>query len=94
LGASETDGVAIASADEINEIDAAADTVRIVAANEVNEIDLAAPEAPPAQITGSVETATAAVSQQLPPDISWAGKLFAALGGMLAAAAATRLLIA
>jgi hypothetical protein len=90
---SETDGVAVASADDFNELDVAADTVRVVAANELNEIDLAAQAAAPsAAVTGAIETVSSL--PQLPADISWAGELFAALGGMLAAAAATRLLIA
>lgn len=37
------DGVSIAAADELNEIDLAASAVRIAAAHEVNEIDLTAP---------------------------------------------------
>jgi hypothetical protein len=91
---SETDGVAITSAEEINEIDAAADTVRIVAANEVNEIDLAFEATSlPAQ---SETTGQAAMVEehQVPADNSWIGKVFLALGGVLAAASAARLLIA
>ena len=42
----QTDGVGLTSADEVNEIDALADTVQVVAFNEVNELDRAAPPRP------------------------------------------------
>lgn len=100
----ETDGVAVASSDEVNEIDAAADKVQVVAANEVNEIDLAADAPAPVtqaalidQSTPTAESAamTAMASADQPPaDRSWIAKLFVALGGIVAVASAARLLIA
>ncbi len=89
----ETDGVAVTSFDEINELDAAAGQVQVVAFNEVNEIDLAAP---PAQ--APVETTGQAISSQEPagPDRSWIGKLLLAAAGTIAIAiaGATRFLVA
>ncbi len=105
--ASETDGVAISSADDLNELDAAASNVVVVAANELNEIDLATPAA---QETAAAEAAvpaapaapqyqTQAVEAAAPADhpsdqASWIGRIFVALGGVLAAVSAARLLIA
>lgn len=94
LRASETDGVAVASADEINELDIAADAVKIVAANEVNEIDLAADVAPVAAQNGIATVQAVATPNQPTADMTWIGRLFAALGGILAVASAARLLIA
>jgi hypothetical protein len=89
----ETDGVAVASFDDLNEVDAAANKVQVVASNEINEIDLAAPPAPPAP---SIETTgqSVASADPLPVDNSWIGKLLLAIAGTIAAATATRLLIA
>lgn len=89
--AAETDGVAVPSFNEANELAAASDHVQIVAFNEVNEIDLAAPPPPPAP----AET----VGQMTAPepagvDYSWIGKLLLAAAGTLAVAGATRLLLA
>ena len=86
----ETDGVAVTSFSELNELDAAADQVQVVAFNEVNEIDLAAPEASfPAETTGQSVSAPAPES-----DKSWIGKLLLAVAGTIAVAGATRLLVA
>jgi hypothetical protein len=99
-GIVETDGVAITSADEVNEIDTAADTVQVVAANEVNDIDLAADTAAPATPSTTVATTAQAVAVETAPadrpatDPSWIGRVFLALGGVLAIASAARLLIA
>jgi hypothetical protein len=99
-GIVETDGVAITSADEINEIDAAADAVQVVAANEVNEIDLAGQAAPatrpdsPLTVAATTSMTATAPADQAPTDTSWIGRIFLALGAILAVASATRLLIA
>jgi hypothetical protein len=97
----ETTGVSITSADEVNEIDAAADTVQIVAANELNEIDLAAdsPSTTGQASAASVDLAQPSVEAAQPTpqpaaDLSWIGKLLAAIGGIVAAGSAARLLIA
>jgi len=87
--AAETDGVAVTSADEMNELDAAADKVQVVAANELNELDMAADSNPATM--AAVENAQPAAPVA---DNSWIGKLLAALGGMVAVASAARLLIA
>jgi hypothetical protein len=93
----ETDGVAVTSFDEINQLDAAANDaavnqVQVVAFNEVNEIDLAAP---PALAPAPVETTGQAVSSQdpAPADRSWIGKLLLAAAGTIAIAGATRFLV-
>lgn len=91
---SETDGVAITSAEDLNELDAAADTVRIVAANEVNEIDLATESIPAPPQNATVAIHSAESSPQAPEEASWIGKVLAALGGVLAVASAARLLVA
>jgi hypothetical protein len=100
--ASETDGVALASADEFNELDAAADQVQVVAANEVNELDLAADtpvpmaqaapanQTPPAAENTAAMTAMASADQPAPRS-SWIAWMFVALGGMIAAGAAVLL---
>jgi hypothetical protein len=99
--APETDGVALASADEFNELDAAADQVQVVAANEVNELDLAADtpvptqaapanQTPPAAENAAAMTAMAAADQPAPRS-SWIAWMFVALGGMIAAGAAVLL---
>jgi len=86
----ETDGVAVASFSEANELDAAADRVQVVAFNEINDIDLAAPP-PPAP----VETMGQSVSPEQPSTgYSWIGKLLLAAAGTLALAGATRVLLA
>jgi hypothetical protein len=100
--APETDGVALASADEFNELDAAADQVQVVAANEVNELDLAADTpvpmaqaAPANQTPAAAENAAAmtamASADQPAPRSSWIAWMFVALGGMIAAGAAVLL---
>jgi hypothetical protein len=87
----QTDGIGITSADEVNEIDALADTVQVVAFNEVNELDLAAPPSlAPAQET----VGQAAMPHQTPADNSWIGKLLLAVAGTIALAGAARFLIA
>jgi ribonuclease E len=99
--APETDGVALASADEFNELDAAADQVQVVAANEVNELDLAADtpvpaqaapanQTPPAAENAAAMTAMASADQPAPRS-SWVAWMFVALGGMIAAGAAVLL---
>jgi hypothetical protein len=99
--APETDGVALASADEFNELDAAADQVQVVAANEVNELDLAADtpvpaqaapanQTPPAAENAAAMTAMASADQPAPRS-SWIAWMFVALGGMIAAGAAVLL---
>ncbi|MFL5094058.1 MAG: hypothetical protein ACJ8ES_02015, partial [Xanthobacteraceae bacterium] len=88
--ATQTDGVAVASFSEANDLDAAADRVQIVAFNEINDIDLTAPP-PPAP----VETAGQSASpEQAPASYSWIGKLLLAAAGTLALAGASRLLLA
>jgi hypothetical protein len=99
--APETDGVALASADEFNELDAAADQVQVVAANEVNELDLAADTPVPAQAAPTNQTPPAAENtaamtamasaDQPAPRSSWIAWMFVALGGMIAAGAAVLL---
>jgi hypothetical protein len=86
-----TDGVAVTSQNEVNELDALADSVQVVAFNEVNEIDLAAPAAP--LIKETVGQATVAPAPA-PADNSWVGKLLLAVGGTIALAGAARFLIA
>ncbi len=93
----ETDGVAITSADELNEIDALAANVQVVAANELNEIDLAAgTPGLNAQALASMAAADHSVAStaDTPADRAWIGKLLAAIAGTIAVAAAARLLIA
>jgi hypothetical protein len=93
--AQETNGVAITSADQVNELDAAADAVQVVAANELNELDLAADATPVSVATADTATAQNAEPAPAPAaDNTWVGKLLAALGGMLAIASMARLLIA
>lgn len=105
----ETDGVAITSFDDLNELDASADhvqtanqaqtsdQVQVVAFNEVNEIDLAAPPPRPAsfaETTGQATVSPEVSSNQTPADTSWIGKLLLAFAGTIAVAGATRLLLA
>jgi len=95
----ETDGVAVPSTEEVNEIDALADQVKVVAANELNEIDLAAdtPSAsprPPYQSKAFEAMAAADAPPAAAQDLSWIGKLLMAFGGSIAVAAAARLLVA
>lgn len=93
----ETDGVAITSADELNEIDALAANVQVVAANELNEIDLAAGTSGlNARALASMASADPSVASMAdtPADRAWIGKLLAAFAGTIAVAAAARLLIA
>ena len=86
-----TDGVGLTSAEEVNEIDAVADTVQVVAFNVVNALDLAAPPAPPpAQET----VGQAVTSHQTPADNSWIGKLLLAVAGTIALAGTARFLLA
>jgi hypothetical protein len=96
----ETDGVALASADEFNELDAAADQVQVVAANEVNELDLAADTPLPTQAAPANQTPPAAENaamtamasaDQPAPRSSWIAWMLVALGGMIAAGAAVLL---
>jgi hypothetical protein len=88
--AAETDGVAVASFSEANELDTAADRVQVVAFNEINDIDLTAPPSP-----APVETVGQSVSPEQPSaDYSWIGKLLLAAAGTLALAGATRVLLA
>jgi hypothetical protein len=96
IEAKESNGVAITSADEVNELDAAAlPAVQVVAANEVNELDLAADAAPATTVTSDNAAVQNAEPAPAPAaDNSWIGKLLAALGGMVAIASAARLLIA
>jgi hypothetical protein len=85
----ETDGVAVTSFTEANELDAAAGQIRVVAFNEVNDIDLAAPAPPvPAETVGQ-----SAASEQAPADNSWIAKLLLAAAGTIAVAGATRFLV-
>lgn len=92
----ETDGVAVTSFDEVNEIDGAADQVQVVAFNEINEIDLAAPLPPAAspETTGQAAVSPEVSTDQTPADTSWIGKLLLAFAGTIAVAGATRLLLA
>jgi hypothetical protein len=90
----ETNGVAITSADQVNELDAAADTVQVVAANEVNELDLAADATPVSTVTADTATVQNAAPAPAPADNVWVGKLLAALGGLVAVASVARMLIA
>jgi hypothetical protein len=86
----ETDGVAVTSFTEANELDAAAPQIRVVAFNEVNDIDLAAPSPPV-----SAETVgQSAASEEAPADNSWIAKLLLAAAGTIAVAGATRFLVA
>jgi hypothetical protein len=88
---SETDGVAVTSFDEPNELDAAADHVQVMAFNEINEIDLAAPPPPmPVETTGQVIS----TQDRTPVDNSWIGKLLLAAAGTIAIAGATRFMVA
>jgi hypothetical protein len=85
----ETDGVAVTSFTEANELDAAAGQIRVAAFNEVNDIDLAAPPPPvPAQTVGQ-----SAASEEAPADNSWIAKLLLAAAGTIAVAGATRFLV-
>lgn len=88
----ETDGIAITSFHEVNEIDAAADQVQVVAFNEVNDIDLAAPPAPVARYETTGQSV--ASPEQTPADNSWIGKLLLAVAGTIAVAGTARMLIA
>ncbi len=90
----EPDGVAVTSADDLNEIDALADRVRVVAAEEFNEIDLAANTPPIAPAQKSKAPASMASGDEPGADTAWIGKLLAAFAGTIAVAAAARLLIA
>ena len=90
----ESGGIAVISADEFNEIDAAADTVQVVAANDVSDMDLAADATTGSAPVEATATEAMASAEQPPADTSWALKLLAALGGMIAVASAARLLIA
>jgi hypothetical protein len=90
----ESGGIAVISADEFNEIDAAADTVQVVAANDVSDMDLAADATSGSAPVEATATEAMASAEQPPADTSWALKLLAALGGMIAVASAARLLIA
>jgi hypothetical protein len=91
----ETSGVAITSADQVNELDSAADAVQVVAANEVNELDLAADATPASTVTADTTMVQNAAPAPAPAaDNLGVGKLLAALGGMVAIAAAARMLIA
>lgn len=83
----ETDGVAVTSYSEANELDQAAPRIQVVAFNEINEIDLAAPL--PA-VTETVSQALASTPE--PTDNSWIGKLLLAVAGILALAGGVRLL--
>jgi hypothetical protein len=87
----ETDGVAVTSFNEMNELDAAADQVQVVASSTPNEIDLATP-APPA----ATETTGQSVSSDQTPaaDKSWIGKLLLAAAGTIALAGAARFMVA
>jgi hypothetical protein len=85
----ETDGVGVASFDQPNELDAAADRIQVVAFNDVNEIDLAAPPPPvPAETVGQ-----SIASEPMPADRSWIAKLLLAVGGSIAIAGVTRFLV-
>jgi hypothetical protein len=90
----ETDGVAVTSFNQPNELDAAADQhppqVQVVAFNEINELDLAAP--PPPLPTETVGQSVAA--EPTGADNSWIGKLLLAAAGTIALAGATRFLVA
>ena len=90
----ETDGIAVTSPGELNEIDAAAGTVRVVAADEVNEIDLAADTVPPAPLYETVGAKSMAAADLPGNDISWIGKLLLAFTGTIAAAGIVRFLVA
>ncbi len=94
----ETDGVAVTSTEELNEIDALADKVKVVSADEVNEIDLTADttSASPPSLSQEPKALEAMASADAPAtqDLSWIGKLLAAFGGSIAVAAAARLLLA
>jgi hypothetical protein len=85
----ETDGVGVASFEQPNELDAAADRIPLVAFNDVNEIDLAAPPPPaPAETVGQ-----SIASEPMAADSSWIGKLLLAAAGSIAVAGATRFLV-
>ena len=88
----ETNGVAVTSFNQPNELDAMADQARIqvVAFNEINELDLAAPPPPlPAETTGQ-----SVAAEPTGADNSWIGKLLLAAAGTIALAGATRFLVA
>jgi hypothetical protein len=87
----ETDGVAVTSFNEVNELDAAADQIQVVASNDVNEIDLATP-APPVQAEAVAQSIRG--DRTPAPDNSWIGKLLLAAAGTIALAGATRFLVA
>jgi hypothetical protein len=86
----ETDGVAVTSFNEVNELDQAAGQIQVVAFNDINDIDLAA-SSPPAPAETVAQSAS---SEQAPADNSWIGKLLLAAAGTIAIAGATRLLVA
>jgi hypothetical protein len=86
----DTDGVAVNVASAGTELNLAPDEpVQVVAFNDVNELDLAAPS-PPAP----AETVGQSTAPQAPADNSWIAKLLLAVAGTIAAAGATRLLVA
>lgn len=99
----ETDGVAVTSFNEVNELDAAANMaaahqVQVVAFNEINEIDLAAPPAPkaaaasppPVRVYAETTGQAMASESQAPADESWIAKLLLAAAGTIALAGAAR----
>jgi hypothetical protein len=86
----ETDGVGVASFEQPNELDAAADRIPVVAFNDVNEIDLEAP--PPAPVPAETVGQSIA-SEPMPADRSWIAKLLLAAAGSIAIAGATRFLV-
>lgn len=89
----ETNGVAVSSFNDVNELDMQAERVQIVAFNDVNEIDLAAP--PVAAPKAARETAGQSMARAPEPgDNSWIGKLLLAAAGTLALAGAARMLVA
>jgi hypothetical protein len=90
----ETDGVAITSFNDLNELDATADQVQVVAFNEVNEIDLAAPSPPPLAPSSETTGQSIVSPEGTPADNSWIGKLLLAMAGTIAVVGTARLLIA
>jgi hypothetical protein len=95
----ETDGVAITSFNEVNELDAAADQVQqapevqVLAFNEINEIDQMTTPAPPPVPARTIWQAVSS-DDQTPMDKSWIGKLLLAVAGTIALAGATRFFVA
>jgi hypothetical protein len=86
----ETDGVAVTSFSQPNELDGAADPIQVAAFNEINELDLAAAPPPvPAETVGQ-----SVASEETPADNSWIAKLLLAAAGTIAIAGATRFLVA